>query len=471
MERLYAVILAISGILLLLRMFNQARRGEVDVFSTRNFFLVGYIIFILNSGIFTLGFDFYPQVQLRAQTPATSGAIYVIIALLYLVLFMRTYTSGFLADRFANKVNLRFSVDGPIAMLVLAGALLILSVTFKFGLGQLQFVGVLTQTLAIGMAAGAAALAAWAWAPRPFNAVVGTLAAAVILLAMGLALYKAFGRRDVLSVMLAALWGAHYGHWRHIGIKRSLHQIIPVGAAGLVALASFTGARTLTEGAHLGFVESFRRVTQGDVGEGLLQMGAQDTAACSLWLIETRPDPFPYDTLHSLRYFLAHPIPRVFWENKPTGIGLAMVDQAGVKQKAKGFNFGPGMCGHVMNDNPWVSLIPYALGIAVMLRFMDRMIGRYPFNPFVVVPMGVAVGEILALARGELGLFMVRTVASSGGVWIAMWFCATIGSAMGIRSSAAPTGAPAEPESVIDPDLAAAYGESDDLGDNAESIA
>lgn len=54
-------------------------------------------------------------------------------------------------------------------------------------LEQAQFLGVLTQTLAIGMAAAATVLAAWAWAPRPFNpCAAAVLAASVILVAMGL---------------------------------------------------------------------------------------------------------------------------------------------------------------------------------------------------------------------------------------------------------------------------------------------
>ncbi len=460
MERVWAIILAVSALILMQRMFVQARRGVVDVFSNRNFFLLGYLIFVFNSGVFTLGFDFYPEARLRCQNPAVTGAIYTLIGLTMLVIFWWTYRSGFIADRLAARVNTKFTVQGPIPMLVLAGMFLLLSVFFKFALGQVQFVGVLTQTLAIGMAAAATALAAWAWAPRPFNPMVATLAASVIFIAMGLALYKAFGRRDVLSVMLAALCGAHYGHWRNIGFKRSLYQILPVGAAALVALASFTGARAMTEGAHLGFAESFKRVTQGDVGDGLMQLGAQDTAACSLWLIETRPDPYPYDALHSFRYFLAHPIPRVFWENKPNALGLTMVDQGGIKQKARGFNFGPGICGHVMNDNPWLSLIPYAMGLAIMLRLMDRLIARASMNPFVVVPMIVSVGEILALARGELGLFLVRTVACSLGAWIAMAVCTTVARAIIPKSAGlAAAGDAMEPESVIDADLAAGYGE------------
>jgi len=460
MERLYAIILALSGIALIYRMYRQAKRGNVDVFSTRNFFLVGYIIFIFNSGVFTLGFDFYPE--LRIQNPAKSGAIYTFIALTYLVIFLWTYKSGFIADRIANKVNPKFSVQGPIPMLVLAVTFMVLSCVFKFVLGQIEFLGVITQTLAIGMAAASAALAAWAWAPRPFNIIVGTIAAALIFLAMGLAVYQAFGRRDVLSVMLAALWGAHYGHWRHIGLKRSLAQIVPVALLTLFAVASFTGARALSSGAHLGFTESFRRVTQGDVSDGLFQMGAQDTASCSLWLIETRPEPFHYDTLHSFRYFIGHPIPRRFWETKPSALGLTMVNEASIKNKARGFNFGPGLCGHIMNDNPWLSLVPYAVGIGIMLRFMDRLVLRFPLNPFVVVPMGVAVGEILALPRGELGLFLVRTVASSSGVWIIMWLIALVGGAIGLRGTPSTTKAEVtQPESVIDPDLALNYGDSD----------
>lgn len=180
-------------------------------------------------------------------------------------------------------------------------------------------------------------------------------------------------------------------------------------------------------------------------------------------MIETRPDPFPYDTLHSLRYFLTHPIPRVFWGDKLTGLGLAMVEQGSVRQKGKGFNFGPGFPGHIFNDNPWVSLVVYSVGLAMTLRFMDRVIIRFPVNPFVIVPMGVAVGEILVLARGELGLFFVRTVASTGGAWIAMWLCArpSRGRWACDRPRSRPNPRRPAPETVIDPDLAAEYGESE----------
>lgn len=75
--------------------------------------LVGFLIFVLNSGVFTLGFDFYPLLQLRASNPASSGAIYTLIAVLSLVLFWFTYKSGFLSDRLAARINTRFSVSGP----------------------------------------------------------------------------------------------------------------------------------------------------------------------------------------------------------------------------------------------------------------------------------------------------------------------------------------------------------------------
>jgi hypothetical protein len=242
-------------------------------------------------------------------------------------------------------------------------------------------------------------------------------------------------------------------------------------------MAGLSAGRT-EDDRKLGFVESITRVTSGNIGEGILAMASgQAAAACSMWLIESRPGSFPYDTLHTFRYFIGHPIPRIIWENKPMALGWVMPEQGNVRGRSKGFNFGPGLMGHVWNDNPWISLIPYAFGLAFLMRFMDQVVRLNPSNPFLVIPLGCALGDILGLARGETGLFLSRSVLMMTFSWAGMGFCAAILGAMGLRTPAAgseqPTGETAPDElgysddtrtivsQEYDADLAIAYEHSD----------
>ena len=146
--------------------------------------------------------------------------------------------------------------------------------------------------------------------------------------------------------------------------------------------------------------------------DGALQLlGGQDAAANSMWVIENRPEPYPYDTLASLEYFLAHPIPRVIWDDKPLGLGTVMVKQSMETGVGEGFSLGPGLIGHIVNDNPWIALPLYAILLGAWLRILDDLLVRFAYQPYLVLPLGIELGEIMGLPRGELGFFAFRAIA------------------------------------------------------------
>jgi hypothetical protein len=130
-----------------------------------------------------------------------------------------------------------------------------------------------------------------------------------------------------------------------------------------------------------------------------------------MWAIENHPEPVPYDTLASLVYFVVHPIPRMLWEDKPVGLGSLMVKQATVSGKGEEYSLGPGLVAHIVNDNPWISLPLYAILLGAGLRILDDLLKRFPNQPYVVLPLGIELGEIIGLPRGELGLFLFRAVS------------------------------------------------------------
>ena len=46
-----------------------------------------------------------------------------------------------------------------------------------------------------------------------------------------------------------------------------------------------------------------------------------------------------------------------------------------------------------------------------------------PLNPFSILPMGVALGQIIGMARGELGLFFILSMVYSFGTFAMMMVC------------------------------------------------
>ena len=93
---------------------------------------------------------------------------------------------------------------------------------------------------------------------------------------------------------------------------------------------------------------------------------------------------------------------------------------------------------------------------------LDDRAAALPDNPFAVIPSGIALGEIIAIPRGELGLFYFRTLLAVVSVTIAMRVMAKILAASGVHIQAA-DGAPLsghpEPETPDqEPGLAYAAG-------------
>lgn len=455
---------------------TQSRRGQTDLFCVRNFFLLGFVVFQLTSATITFWTGYYDA--LVCTDYATTGLFYTIVCLTWLSLFMLFYKHNAPAKWLATKLRSRHGESGPMSMLVLALSFLVAAIFCRLVLTQIPVVGVLALVVTTGLAGAAAGMASWAWAPRPFNPLVAVFAGAIIFGALGIVLYQAFGRRDALSVVIACVWGAHHGYWKHIGIRAAMKQLVPLGLAGLVFMGGLSAGRSEKD-YHLGFVESITRVGSGNVGEGILAMASgQAAAACSMWIVETRPHSFPYDTLHTFRYFIGHPVPRIIWPEKPMALGWEMTAQGNVRGRSKGFNFGPGLVGHIWNDNPWISLIPYAFGLAFLLRFMDRLVDLSPTNPFIIVPLGCALGDIVGLPRGETGLFLSRAVLMMVAAFLGMAFCAGLLSLLGFRAAAAPAdaGDVAPPDwdgqlahdVLVDPGIAAEY--TDDLAEGAPRV-
>ncbi|MCC6659398.1 MAG: hypothetical protein IT437_00795 [Phycisphaerales bacterium] len=440
-----AMLLILAAVILAVMVLVQASRGTVELLSTRNFFLLGFIVFQLSSGVLTLLAGAYDVLPVSDQPRA--GAIYTFLVLLFIPVFLWAYKRKQLAHWVATRFTGNTDSPGPMSMLGLGYAFLVLAIVLKFAVVYIPYLGIIADAVGSSYLVLAVGIAAWAVAPRIFNAPVLALAMPLVLLCFITSVSRgAFGRRDIVAMVISMAWGAYYSHWRYVGLSRLLIPAGLVMVPGLLLFGAFTATRTSGETAASP-AQVVSRLISSNPLNGLYELGTgQFAAANSMWLIQTRPESYPFDPLHTARYVLFHPIPRSLWPGKPTALGLVMPDQGHVKRVDPNLNLGPGLIGHIYNDNPWLSFLPYTIVLGLFLGFLDELVRVRVWNPFVVLPIACGLGQIVALPRGELGLFFVLTVVYITGGWVAMTIVGMVLRSLGLVAPA-PAGAPPdEPE-------------------------
>lgn len=421
-----AIILSVVTILgLVSQVLWDHFRQRVDLLSARNVFYLGLINFQFFPISVSLGADSYMR-KLIPNDPATAGMIFIGMSWLFLIIFNIVYKAGWFAKSLSSMVRTSFPIPAPGALLTIAVVFLILGAINRVVFMQMQLINSLAAIFSIGFLCAAAGCALWAWLPRFWNPMFAFPAVIITGMSMLLAMHLSFGRRDLLSVILACVWAAYWGYLRERGNVATFVRLGSIGAIGIVLLAVLSATRG-EAGQIRSVAQIISQFSPGEIRAGIEHMAkVQDSGPVSLWLIDTRPEAYPYDTLHSLRYMLTQPIPREIWANKPNALGQDIVTQAGVRGLARGFSYGPGLTGHIANDNPYLALPLYAFIFGVGFAFLDRTCRKHMLNPFVVVPLGTGLGEMMAIPRGELGLFVFRFCFMFLTAWAGMWVIAKL---------------------------------------------
>ncbi len=420
MEPLLALMNIVLGGIIVAVVATQAKHGTVPLLSARNFFLMGVMLFQVISATVSFATQDYWEAYLG--NPGRTGLIFTGALSLFLVLFHIVYTRGWFTFNLPVKLMTRFRVPSESTILGLSIAMGVLGLVCRFGLIYIPVFGVLAGMLANLFSSASAALLCWNWAKRLANPVYITAGVFILGAAFVVATYHAYGRRDLLTLMAACLFSAYRSHFRYLPLRKSLVPLGAIAAVGVLLLAAFTAARS-AENAELSQKEMNSRMANADLKAGLLDLlSGQYAAACSMWLVESRPNSYPYNTLHSLRYAVTNIIPREYYPgDKPTGLGLTMVPEASMNiNRGDTFSVGPGLVGHIFNDNPWIALPLYALLLGAIMHICDKLLVLQPDNPFIVIPVSCALGEFIAIPRGEMGLYSFRSVFGIGAVYVGM---------------------------------------------------
>jgi hypothetical protein len=150
----------------------------------------------------------------------------------------------------------------------------------------------------------------------------------------------------------------------------------------------------------------------------IASLSGQFAGGVSMWIFNERMTNGGYYPLHSLVYLVTLPIPRDYWPSKPEGLGFVAVQEASVSGVADFFSWGPGLVGHLTHDILLISVPLYALLIAWGLKYMDTRTAWSTRDPLTVVLFGSALGQVLGMPRGDIGLFAFNMIAAYVGVWI-----------------------------------------------------
>ena len=406
-------------VFLLILMWVQHNRRTVMLFSTRNMFLVGFAYFQIISVMYwvsepELFGELWPLTR-----PKQDASQFIAMSFLFLLFYLIAYQ----LFRFVSKHYQRFTfmsgAEGDSFLLLMALIMSVMSVGMQLGGLFNRYIGILAQYAGISMGAAACGLTAWVLVARYKNPIIVGYATGIIAINM-FGQLGGFSRRGLLSMGLAILWAMFY---RYFHIKRTGKLAIIFAAIFLpsfLVVSGFTAIRQY-EGMSNQEAVSLLSVDALKVGARRL-VGPTDTGPISLWLIENYPENFRYRHMFTPMYTFGHFVPRAWWKNKPTTLSYLAVKQGRLKNVGS-LNVGPGIIGHAAAEGGYYAIVVYAILLAVLTKFIDEIARYNNVNVYVVVPIGAALAEIFASARGETSYML--GVGATGVVCVFLFMMAT----------------------------------------------
>ena len=413
MTFLVAIYLYAIAVVLIWLMFRQHRQGVCELLSARNLAIAGFILFQLSSTSVALLTENYGDYHL--EEPARTSLEFAAMATVFLIVALWSYGKGFVVKRLAAKVSLTPVIPPAMTFLGMAIVMSALAALFRIGL-RIPVINLIAMEIGVGFAAVSCGMVGWVWGKRLLNPALWVYGAMVVLANCGIVIYADYGRRGLVACGAALLWAMYYSHWNTLPTRKILARMALIGTGPLIIVALFTSARQFEETTIADHLHNI--ATGSNIAQGMFLLAeGQNTGSGSMWLIEAYPDQFEPRPLMTLWHFMIYPIPRVIWEDKPKPLGMLMPRQVRFRNTDNdALNIGPGIVGSAAAEGGWYALAIYAVLGGLFLRFFDEVVRLNPHSPFIILPVGSSLGQVLGLARGESSAFAFITcvtVASS----------------------------------------------------------
>jgi hypothetical protein len=138
--------------------------------------------------------------------------------------------------------------------------------------------------------------------------------------------------------------------------------------------------------------------------EGFLGGDSVDASLVAIHQYTYYATPRPF---HTLIFIASNPMPRAFWPDKPEALGYSLPRDSGQWRRTGFVNWGPGIVGHGFHEGGIHMLVFYAVLFGIAFRFFDELLARQPDNPYLLATFAAVSGQLMAFARGDIGLFSV----------------------------------------------------------------
>lgn len=386
--------------------------GKHDLVNTRNIFLCGFIVFQLTSACYTVFTDWYAPYFLVNKT--STLLLYTVLTVSFLLIFWITYARGWMLNWMLKRPRYAPPPAQTGKLLVLAVFMTATAVALRFGV-NIPLVGILSSYTGTGVAAAACGIVGWVWIRQPLNPVLMFYSLAVIGSNLFVAVYGTSSRRYILSIFVCILWSMYFSKFRFVSKRRYMPTLITFASVGIVVLALFTSVRDAGDRTRSAMSHIQAIVSEGNLPRGLLQLGSgQQAAGISMWLIEQYPEQFDYRGPFTLTHVVLGAVPRAVWEDKPDPLSQEIPHMAKLKKVNRDrLTIGPGVIGQSWSDFGVSAVLIYAFLFAMMFRFVDNLIKIRIHDPVVVIPLGAALGQVLAMPRGDVSLFAFTYIYTS----------------------------------------------------------
>lgn len=403
------LVVAICGGLLARAIFRRTS----DVLSIRNLFLLGFMFFYGTAGLF-FAFGRYTSENYTAQ--GSGPLILAASQLVFLGIFLLFDHYGrrwHAPTKLLPKVELTPSTP---ALLTCIAVMMTASIATLF-IGVPGYLTVLVMQFRGGLATAAVALAMYYLLSQRYNPVTWivffvTLAFAALATTAGTS-----GRRDFVGVLAAILWVWYFASLRYRNLALLVPKLAIPAAIGIAVLIGYSGirhdvAKDATIGQRAGQFKQVLTNPAGVTSSGLTALLAQDTPANSTYIIENYPENYERKPLIGAVYVLGMPVPRSIWPTKPMGLGIEIMDQLNAPA-----NLAPGIIGHGWYELGIIGIVYYAMFFGLYCGVLDRALLFRAGNPFFVAALGAALGNTIALPRGDTPLFFTQVLAAYAAVF------------------------------------------------------
>jgi hypothetical protein len=396
-------------------------KRNYDLLSWRNLFLVGFFHFVLLSGYFTASSG--EGAIARGSVTSSAMGLYTLALLLFFWTFMFAARFGYRRSwpgKLLPRLELPVTSPAILASVVVLLAAALLSLGASAG-----YLALLAVNMRSGMAVAAVGLATFYLLAHRFNPAswamfLGTIGAAVVISTVG-----GIGRRDLVAVAIAVPWMWYFMSLRYRSAA-SIAVFTGAGAViGVIFLVLFTGIRfkgvdaETGKGASAGqrFSQILDLVTNPTLKHGAAKsMLYTDTANVSMFLMQNYPDSYPYTPGRSALWVLVNPVPRSLYPDKPEALGIVVANEMN-----RGENLGPGVLGQSWTEGGFLAVAAFALFFGVLYGAVDRALLERGSNPYFVAVMAAGAGNVLAMPRGDVALFLIQIIASMVGAGMMLY--------------------------------------------------